>query len=258
MTVYLDLVMGLNFLVDLLLLTGTNRLAGYPAGLGRASLAAVLGSVYGGACLLPGFRFLGNFLWRMVSLGLMSLLAFGTGKGMLRRSVLFVLLSMALGGIVIGLGTGGFWTLVAAAGAVFSMCVLGFGGNAGQRKFVPVRLKIGGRTVLLTALHDTGNTLRDPLTGERVLVAGPGAAMEVLGLSREALLDPVGTMERAPLMGLRLVPYRAVGNAQGFLLGIRVREAEIGGRKASVTVAFTAQGLGDGKEEFDALIGGVV
>ena len=68
MTVYVDIVILLNFLVDLLLLLGTNRMAGFPLEVGRASAAAVLGGIYGGACLIPGFQFLGNFLWRSVSL----------------------------------------------------------------------------------------------------------------------------------------------------------------------------------------------
>ena len=45
MAVYLDLVMLLNFLVDYLLLLGTNRLSGSPMTPGRCALAAVLGSV---------------------------------------------------------------------------------------------------------------------------------------------------------------------------------------------------------------------
>ena len=44
MEVYLDILMLLNFLVDFLLLTGTNRLAGFPPGAGRAALAAALGA----------------------------------------------------------------------------------------------------------------------------------------------------------------------------------------------------------------------
>ena len=77
MAVYLDLVMLLNFLVDYLLLLGTNRLSGSPMTPGRCALAAVLGSVYAGACLLPGFRFLGNSCggasawgsWQLLPLG---------------------------------------------------------------------------------------------------------------------------------------------------------------------------------------------
>ena len=50
LTVYLDLVMLLNFLVDFLLLLGTNRLSGFPAAPGRCALAAVFGSVYAAGC----------------------------------------------------------------------------------------------------------------------------------------------------------------------------------------------------------------
>ena len=66
--IYLDLVILLNFSVDFLLLMGTNRLSGFPLSPGRCAWAAVLGAVYSGACLLPGFSFLGALLWRMVSL----------------------------------------------------------------------------------------------------------------------------------------------------------------------------------------------
>ena len=48
--VYGDVVMALNFLVDFLLLMGTDRLAGFPAAAGRCALAAGLGAVYSGAC----------------------------------------------------------------------------------------------------------------------------------------------------------------------------------------------------------------
>ena len=103
MAVYLDLVVILNFLVDFLLLIGTNRLCGYPMKPARAAISALLGGVYAGACMLPGFRFLGNTLWRLVSLGIMSITAFGWNGGTARRSVLFIFLSMALGGIALGL-----------------------------------------------------------------------------------------------------------------------------------------------------------
>lgn len=254
MTVYLDLVMGLNFIVDLLLLTGTNRLAGYVSGYGRATAAAALGGLYSGACFLPGFQFLGNLLWRLVSLVLMSLTAFGFGTGTVRRTVLFVLLSMALGGIVLAFGTGGTWTVIAGAMGVLVLCTATSGAVNGK-ELVPVRLMWDGRTVELTALRDTGNTLRDPLTGEGILIAGPRAAKELLGLEQSHLEDPSGTMVTWRMPGLRLVPYRAVGQEQGLLLGVRIK-ARIRGKQGSVTVAFAPSGLGTNGEEYDALIGG--
>ena len=106
MEIYLDLVMVLNFLVDFLLLLGTNRLAGFPASPWRCAGASVLGALYSGACFLPGFRFLGNILWRGISLSLMGILAFGMNAGTWKRIGLFLLLTMAMGGIALGLGRG--------------------------------------------------------------------------------------------------------------------------------------------------------
>ncbi len=251
--VYLDLVMLLNFLVDLLLLVGTNRLAGYPPGFLRCALAAVLGGVYGGACLLRGFAFLGSFLWRMVSLGFMSVLAFGTGTGAMRRTMLFVLLSFALGGVALGLGNGGFWGLVSAGATVCALASLGFWGKQGQH-FRQYTLAWGERRVTVTALEDTGNGLKDPVTGEPVLILGPAAAQNLTGLTREQLRCPVETLAAGAIPGLRLIPYRAVGQAQGMLLALKVR----GERDRPVLVAFAPEGLGEGMGEFEALTGGLV
>ena len=201
MVVYLDLVILLNFAVDLLLLVGTNRLTGYPAEPGRCILAAAMGGIYGGACLLPGFGFLGGTLWRLVILGVMGIVGFGLGTGTLRRCVLFVLLSMALGGIALGLGSGSFGSLVVAAGALCGMCMVGFSGKAGTQQYIRVCLRHHGRVVELMALHDTGNTLRDPVTGERVIVAGPEVARKLLGLTADQLGSPIETVASGKVEG---------------------------------------------------------
>ena len=256
-TVYLDVAVLLNFLIDFLLLLGTNRLAGYPPGAGRAALAAALGSVYAGCCLLPGFRFLGNLLWRLVSLGLMSTIAFGWKKTALRRGILFVFLRMALGGVALGIGSGGLFALVAAAAGVSLLCLLGFRGKAGGSSYVPVELQYAGKRLRLTGLQDTGNTLRDPVTGQQVLVAGAEVAEELTGLTAQQLQTPVETLASAALPGLRLIPYRAVGQKGGMLLAMRLTDVKVGSWRGSSIVAFAPEGLGkDGA--YQVLTGGAI
>ena len=92
---YLDLWMLLNFAVDYLLLLGANQLSGFPSDQRRLLFASALGGIYSGGCLVPGFGFLGAFHWRMVSLGLMALLAFGWRRNAWRRMAAFLLLSLA-------------------------------------------------------------------------------------------------------------------------------------------------------------------
>ncbi|MBE6983129.1 MAG: hypothetical protein E7435_02435 [Ruminococcaceae bacterium] len=254
MVVYLDILLILNFFVDFFLLLGTNRLSGYPPSPRRAALAATLGAVYSGACFIPGFSFLGNTLWRTVSLGLMGGIAFGFRKSAVRRCVLFYLLSMALGGVALGLEGGNALTLIAAAGGVGALCVFGFRGKAGKQ-FLPVELTYGENRISLTALRDTGNSLRDPLTGQSVLVIGPEAAQSLTGLTREQLHDPASAISALP--GLCLVPYRAVGKQGGLLLALRLKNVKIGSWAGKCTVAFAPEGLG-GNGEYQALTGGSI
>lgn len=247
----------LNFLVDLLLLLGTDRLAGFPLCPGRSAGAALLGAVYAAGCLMPGFAFLGNGLWRLVSLSAMGLTAFGWNRSALKRGSVFLILSMALGGMALALGSGSFPGLILTAALLYLICRGAFGGGIGQRRYVPVTVAREGRQVTLTALVDTGNTLRDPLTGESVLVIGPGPAQTLTGLTRAQLSAPLETLGQRPIPGLRLVPYRAVGQAEGFLLARRFSDVTIHGKKCSTLVAFAPEGLGE-NSMFQALTGGNV
>lgn len=253
--IYGDLVVLLNFLVDFLLLLGTNRLAGFPVEPGRSAAAAGLGSVYAAGCLVPGFRFLAGNLWRLVCLAGMAAVAFGWNRSALKRGGVFLLLSMALGGIALCFGSGKFVSLVLAAAGVWLLCRVAFGETVGGREYVTLEIRRGEARVKLTALADSGNTLRDPLTGEQVLVIGPAAAETLTGLTREQLRTPLETLAARPLPGLRLVPYRAVGQAGGMLLAMRFEDVVVGKRRRKALVAFAPDGLGDGKM-YQALTGG--
>ena len=257
MVVYLDLVIGLNFLVDLLLLVGANRLAGFAPGFLRAVPGALIGTAYAALCLVPGLRFLGNLFWRLVFLSLMAAAAYGLQRSALRRGGLFVLLCMALGGIVELLGRVSFGALSAAALGVCMLCLLGFQDKTLGRTIQLVELAMGDRRIAVNALRGTGNTLRDPVTGQSVLVAGAEAARTLLGLSAEELADPVRTVAAGSVPGARLVPYRTVGNGGGMLLAVYCPSMKVNGKQGSGLVAFTSEGLGR-ECEYQALLGGVI
>lgn len=257
MRVYLDLVALLNFGVDFLLLLGTNRLSGYRSQILRVGLSAGLGGFYAGICMMPGFHFLSNLLWRFIILSIMSMIAFGMDRSALRRGVVFIFLSMALGGLAIGLGKSSFSSLLLSAVLLAGMCVVGFRGTVGIKQYAKVQLKYGDKMYRITALRDSGNTLTDPVTGGQVLVVDPAVARDLLGMNKEQLSDPVGTLEGGKFKGLRLIPYRAVGQPGGMLLAISLDEVLIDGRQANTLVAFAPNPFGK-DEAYQALTGGVL
>ena len=255
MTVYLDLVLLLNFAVDCLLILGTNRLSGFPAGFFRSILASALGGLYAAVCLLPRFFFLGSTFWRLTFLGLMGMTAFGLNKSAWKRTGIFVLLSMAMGGIAEGMGKSDFSMVLLSALGVWILSRICFGGSIGGKEYIPVTITEGDKTVSVIALKDTGNSLRDPITGEQVLILGPEAAGRLLELSGEELTHPMETMGAKREMGLRLIPYNAVGQPVGILLAKRFKDVKLGDHRGGALVAFAPEKIGAG-QVYQALAGG--
>ena len=253
----MDVVAFLNFLVDFLLLIGTNRLSGFPPDYGRSAVAALVGGIYGGMCMLPGFWFLSAVFWRIVMLCLIAVIAFGWNQSTIRRGGVFILLSMALGGIAAGAGRRSITMLLLSAVIMWLLCKIGFQGSVGTKEYIPVRLNWKDKEMNIIALKDTGNTLQDPLTGEQVLVAGADVAMYLLGLTAHQLQHPVETVAMSSIPGMRLIPYRAVGQPGAMMLAVRVQNAQIGKRQFQPLVAFAPERIAKG-EMYQMLTGGVV
>ena len=255
MKVYVDAVMAINFAVDFLLLLGTNRLSGFPCDRKRLIAAAMFGALYSGICLLPDFRFLGNMLWRTVSLGLMGSIAFGWSRSAAQRCALFGVLSLALGGMATAVGRSDLTALALAGLGLWCLCRLSMMSAPGSQEYVPLEIQYGEQCVKLLALRDTGNTLRDPITGKQVMVINLEAASKLTGLTRQQLQSPLETLTKRPMEGLRLIPFSTIGQGSGMMLAKVFEEVTVNGRKERCVVAFAPENFGE-KGVWQALVGG--
>lgn len=256
MIIYLDLVIILNFAVDFLLLLSVNRLTGFASNIKRCLLGAAIGGVYGGLCICPGLLFLQRWYWCVFSLVVVILMSFGIKISAIRRGSLFVLLSMTLGGIASGLEGASIIPIVLAAIAVLLLCTVGIADPVRGIKYVNVELHWGGERYHLKALADTGNTLKDPISGSQVLVVNPQIALEIFRLSQKQLCNPIETIQTTNLHGLRLIPYRSVGCSNGMLLGISVDSVLVNGQMMGKLIVFSPDNFGEDCC-YQALTGGV-
>lgn len=254
MIVYIDLVIMLNFLVDALLILAVSRYCGTPVVPWRAIAGGMVGGLYGGACMIPGFTFLGGALWRVIALVAIGCIAFGCKRTAVSKTLIFAVFNMTLGGMVVLLNAGNILAVILCAGAVAGMSVFVSKRNTG-RKVASVELRKGDRYRKLFALRDTGNTLCDPLTGMQVLVAGANIAREMLGLDTQQLGRPDETITQLNIRGSRLVPYRTIENGAGMLLAVPMDSVLIDGVAANTLVAFSPVDIGKG-EDYEALTGG--
>lgn len=232
--------------VDILLLSVSGQMLGLRPGWIRILLGALAGSVIAVSGLIPALGFCSHILWRICGLVISVLLTFGFHGPIIQAILLFLLLHLSLGNLT-GSGNEMTSSLLGAAGIAL-VCTL----VKKRGQLVDVSLTYRGKTLHFTALRDTGNELRDPVTGEGVLVVSETIARTLTGLPGEALADPVQSIALLP--GLRLIPYKTVGNA-GFLLAMRIADARIGDRKGSVIVAFSPHNLG---RNYQGLTGGML
>lgn len=245
----------LNVLVNFLLLSGVGKLSGYPVGWKRLLIAAIIRGGYAGACLIPGFAFLGNSAWRIIFLWIVSSAAYGWNRRSMRGHGLFMLFSLALEGALLGQGKLGIFSWICIAGAIFVVCRTVALSNSPYAKFVPVIMSHGDKILRFTALRDTGNALRDPITGKSVLIVGAEIANQLTGLTPYQLSVPSDAIMASGIPGLRLIPYRTVGQTSGLMLGMRMKNVTIGTWTGSALVAFAPHTLSvEGK--YQALTGG--
>lgn len=106
-----------------------------------------------------------------------------------------------------------------------------------QLLYVPVVVELLGRSVEATALVDTGNSLRDPLSGAPVLILNEGLCADLLPEELSHLSGAlcagdvsVVTTEIAASPAaarIRLVPYSSLGCPSGMLVAFRPDSAYI-------------------------------
>ncbi len=281
--IYVDTLFLLNAVIDYLLILAAARLAGEPLRRGRFALGAALGGMYAVAIFLPGLGFLSHPLCRLASAALMMLVSYGGSRRLLRQGVLFIALTCAFGGGVVAigllggtglaLGNGVFYSaldikvVLLSAAVCYGVLTLVFQRlarhSAASGELTSARLWLGERSVSLTALVDTGNTLTDPATGRPVMVAEGERARPLSPRDRAPgpadLRDPAGAMTRlgtGEWRGrFRLLPYRSVGVDRGLLLAIRVDGLELNGKgRGPALVALSPTPVSDGGG-YQALIG---
>lgn len=200
--VYIDLYFLINVSMDLLCLMITAFLLHRAVKRRRACLAALIGGGYAVLSLLLSLSGLLGFLSDIAAAVVMCAVAFWERKasffGILQCALVQSLVSMMLGGIMTALysllnrlnlpfdaltGDGlSVWTF-ALLTAVASIATVRGGklfGLSQKTKSVTLHIVLFKKEVTLQAMVDSGNLLRDPISGKSVIVAELSALSQTL------------------------------------------------------------------------------
>ena len=242
----------LDVMVIYLLLLGSVKFYGERCSLFRLLCAAIFSAIHSGAAAAGLGPCMEAYFVRIAVLCMTGMLAFGLKKGGLLKTAVFLLLNAAFEGLLNGYHGVTFYQQLAVAAVIALLCCFLRRGRRPEGDHADVTVMYSGRKINVKAMRDTGNDLRDILTGLPVLIVGPDAAFKLTGLTAEELAAPMETMERRRIRGLRLIPYSSIGNSHGLMLGIRIRDIRVDGIPVDMVIAMASEGMG----QQEALIGG--
>lgn len=235
--IYLDILFVLNFCMDYCILRAASAIGGRPSSGRRLTAASVFGAAYAVACLL--IPVLSALPMRLICCAAMTWFAFAVRdmRKLVRQTLLVMLVAFVFGGCVTALeqlsGTtlsaGGVLyapisrkVLLVSALLAYGLSGIVFRNQAKENRphGETVRVSCDGDVQEVYLFVDSGNTLRDPVTGRPVLVLTRAAAMKILPeeaqflpllLSASNAAELVERTQREGLTGWRLISFHSVG-----------------------------------------------
>ncbi|MDR2356598.1 MAG: sigma-E processing peptidase SpoIIGA [Oscillospiraceae bacterium] len=266
--VYADAVFLLNFIIDYILLLMTAKICGCGVPRARMGAAAALGGLYAAAAAAYPHGLLTAAPSVIAAGAAVAAAAFAGRPRGIRLTAVFFAVAAAFAGAVLALSLLGggdgppvnfdFKPLLVIFIVCYAVLSILFRGaaRAGGNSYASLIIKLAGRELRARALIDTGNALRDPITGGRVIVLGAGEAAALFPRAvARALADArergaVGMLEDLDKIGesarFRLVPYSSVGVRGGMLPAFRPDEVFIDGvRERNALIALSPNGVSD-------------
>lgn len=243
---YIDSLFFLNFIFDLMLLylmkkmlkcTATHLSLTGAAAFGAGMVCAVMILPYIG--LLPKLvtMYLG------ISAGMIKIAFPAIGmKGLLKAQLLLYILSFLIGGFIQWIAgnipfiqrNGLQMTEVIGIGYA-AFVILQYLYRKWKEKgedFVQVTLYRSDKTVTLTALVDTGNSLVEPISGKPVSVIERNYAGDIDKIKENAAYC--------------MIPYHSIGRTHGMMEGVRIPKMVIATKEGTVTIDNAVLALSEG------------
>lgn len=247
--VYWDVLLLTNFVVNYIILLAAGKLALRSVHHRRLIVSSLLGSVYALSALFVPLKAAYSLPARIAFGVFMVALSYPGTKGLalIRVAFSFFLCSAVTAGTALALQSFGGRALYEASllrgnaavhwyVIVFSLAVMAGlpvlarmnGYSALSRlPLMTIEVSVGGKTIGLTGLVDTGNNLRDPVSGLPVIVIDWEALRSLMPPEVTAFFTsawdriPAALPESSVGTRLRLIPFESLSGKKGVLPGFK-------------------------------------
>lgn len=278
--IYLDILLFVNTVVNFTILYITYKILGMKVSKPRIIFATALSSFYGLVVCLPQMSVFLNIFFKAAAAVITTLIAFDFKniKILIKNVIVFLLVTFGYIGIITS-----FQYLPFASSAFYiqngeiyynlplpyilsATIVLFLAEHIISRHFskkikrgdiVECKLLLNGKSAEFKAFCDSGNFLREPISGLPVVLVNAKVIFSLLfkepPQESELNLLKISESDDTLKTKLRIIPFKGANGSGGILTGIKPDGFFLGDEEKAVIIAPDSAIFGDGKE-YDAIL----
>lgn len=259
MTIYVDIIIIENLIMNYIILYATGLISKSKIYYLRILFASLIGAIYAITEYISKLNIYSNSVIKLILSIIIVFVAFNPQnvKKLCKQLILFYLTTFTFGGVATyliyvlkpqniiirnGLYVGTYVLKVIFIGAIVGTIILIIAFKFAKNKITKkdmickVKIKLNGKETILKTMVDTGNMLKEPITGNPVIVVERTALYnlmpkEILN-NTESILG--GDFEKIPedikneyIPRLKIIPFSSLGKQNGMLVGIKPEKLEV-------------------------------
>ena len=259
MTIYIDIIIVENLIMNYIILYATGLILKSKKSYLRMFLASLIGAIYATLEYILKVNIYSNIILKTILSIIIVYVAFYPQniKKMCKQLLLFYVTTFTFGGIATyliyvlkpqniiiknGMYVGTYVLKVIFIGAIVGTIILAAAFKMAKNKLTKkdmlckVKIRLNGKEETVEAMVDTGNMLKEPITGTPVVVVERNSLYELLPKeilnNTESILG--GDFEKIPeeikkeyVPKLKLIPFASLGKQNGMLIGIKPEKIEV-------------------------------
>ena len=259
MTIYIDIIIVENLIMNYIILYATGLISKSKKSYLRMFMASLIGAIYATLEYILKVNIYSNIILKTILSIIIVYVAFYPQdvKKMCKQLLLFYVTTFTFGGIATyliyvlkpqniiiknGMYVGTYVLKVIFIGAIVGTIILVTAFKMAKNKLTKkdmickVKIKLNGKEETVEAMVDTGNMLKEPITGTPVVVVERTSLYELLPKeilnNTESILG--GDFEKIPeeikneyVPKLKLIPFASLGKQNGMLVGIKPEKIEV-------------------------------
>ncbi len=285
MTLYIDIIFLENIIMNCIILLATSIILKEQTKIIRNLISSIIGSIYAIIIYISQIKIYSNFLLKLILSFAIIYIAFKptTLKSFLKHLVIFYLTSFTFGGVAFALlyfvnpenielqdgvliGTYPIKMILMGGIVGFIIITISFKSIKGRLTkkdmYCNIKIPLDGKETNITAIIDTGNFLKDPITKIPVIIIEkeklynifPAKILENIAEIINGVDIDLGNFASK----IRIIPFKSLGKENGILLGIKIDEIEVNYQEVNHDLKNIIIGIYNGKLSKNGKYSGLV